>query len=305
MKIRIGVGTGVGQTLEQPSQFGEVVDLVESLGFDSLWVSDRVVGESLDPTVSLAIAAGRTSRIKLGANVWVLPGRDPYLMAKQLASLSLLSDGRLLPAFGLGSPHPADREPFGVAKGRRVAMFEEGLSVVRALWAGESIPHPHGGSALRLKPRPAEPLDIWFGARSEAALARTGRLADGWIGSFQTPRRARHCREVVLRGAEDAGRTFDLEHFGMTIMYARHQRTELGRFILSVLGGDDRSDSTDGGGDGYEAACYPCGADELVAVLNQHIDAGISKFVLSPADAPEDWGDELRWLREVTGPLET
>lgn len=271
------------------------MDFVEDLGFNSLWVSDRVVSESLDPTVSLAIAAGRTSRIKLGANVWVLPGRDPYLMAKQLASLSVLIGGRLLPAFGLGSPHPADREPFGVPRGRRVPMFEDDLSIIRTLWAGGSVPHPGEGKALRLKPTPSEPHSIWLGARSEGALQRTGRLADGWIGSFQTPAQASDCRDVILRSAEDAGRPFDIEHFGMTIMYARERRTEVGTFVVSVLSG----------GAYDEALCYPCGADQLLAVLRQHIDAGISKFVLSPADVPDDWDGELRWLRELTAPLET
>lgn len=295
MKIRIGVGTGAGQSLGGYDRFGLVVDLIESLGFDSLWVSDRVVGESLDPTVSLAIAAGRTSRIKLGANVFVLPGRDPFLMAKQLASIDQLSNGRMLPAFGLGSPHPSDRAPFGVPRGTRVASFESNLDLIRRLWAGESIPHPDGARPFRLKPTPTEPLDIWFGARNNAALERTGRLADGWIGSFQSPTAAANAKRVIDDAAAAAGRVVDPEHFGMTLLYGRTERTEIGEFIVSALADGDYDRDT----------MYPCGADQLVAVLQAHIDAGISKFVLSPADVPDDWEAELRWLREVTGPLET
>ena len=86
MKIRFGVGLGVGQSLDTPAQLGDVVDLLEALGFDSLWMSDRVTGGALDPIAALSFAAGRTTKLKLGTNVLVLPGRDPFLMARQLAA---------------------------------------------------------------------------------------------------------------------------------------------------------------------------------------------------------------------------
>src|SRR3546814_4960134 len=79
-----------------------MVDALEDLRFDSLWLSERVTGDSPDPVVALAVAAGRTQRLKLGFSVLVLPGRNPMLLAKELATLDRLSAGRLLPAFGLG-----------------------------------------------------------------------------------------------------------------------------------------------------------------------------------------------------------
>ncbi|MFN8170220.1 MAG: LLM class flavin-dependent oxidoreductase, partial [Candidatus Nanopelagicales bacterium] len=229
MKIRIGVGLGVGNTLSTPAEFGRVVDQLEDLAFDSLWMSDRVTGAALDPLVALAVAAGRTRRLKLGTNVLVLPGRDPFLMARQLAAIDQLSEGRLLPAVGLGSPSRADRAPFGVAKGTRAAAFEEALSVMRALWAeGGSVPHPDaGGKASTIDPKPTRPLEVWFGGRSTPALERAGRLSDGWIGSFQTPEETGAARSVIMDAATAAGRAIDDDHFGTTLFYARTHRTEL------------------------------------------------------------------------------
>ncbi|NLA34423.1 MAG: LLM class flavin-dependent oxidoreductase [Actinobacteria bacterium] len=302
MKVRIGLGIGSGQALGDSGRFGEVVDLVEALGFDSLWVSDRVVGESLDPVVALAVAAGRTARIKLGANVFVLPGRDPFLVAKQLASLDRLSGGRLLPAFGLGAPSRADRSPFGVGRGQRVAAFVESLDIIQTLWAGREVPHPDGGKPFALSPGPTRPLDIWFGARNDAALRRTGRRADGWIGSFQTPRQAAAARATIDGAADAAGRTVDPEHFGMTIVYARNTRTERGRLIVGSAVGSDGDLA--GHAPAEETEVYPCGAKELVAVIEAHVAVGVSKFVVTPLEVDGTWQDELRWLREVTGPLE-
>lgn len=299
MKVRIGVGLGVGNVLDGPSQLGAVVDRLETLGFDSLWMSDRVVGAALDPLTALAFAAGRTSHLKLGTNVSVLPGRDPFLMARQMAAIDQLSSGRFLPAVGLGSPSAADRPPFGVVTGTRARVFEEGLAIIRALWAeGGSVPHPDGGKAVRIDPRPTKPLEVWFGGRSTPALQRAGRLSDGWIGSFQSPEETGAARRVIVDAADAAGRTIDDDHYGTAVFYARERRTELGELVVSAL-------AQSGGGTYVPEVLLPLGADELTDVLAAYVAEGLSKFVLVPADRPDDWDAELSWLREVTSPLET
>jgi len=296
MKIRMGVGLGVGHTLDGPAQLGEVVDLLEDLSFDSMWMSDRVTGGALDPLAALAFAAGRTSRLKLGTNVVVLPGRDPFLLARQLAAVDQLSEGRLLPAVGLGSPSTADRPPFGVPRGRRAAMFEEGLAIMRELWReGGSVPHPDGGKPMTIDPKPTRPLEVWFGGRSDPALERAGRLSDGWIGSFQGPESCGAARRTIASAAAAAGRAVDDDHYGTAVFYARERRTELGELVVAALAQEEY----------VPEVLLPCGADELTAVLRDYVDVGLSKFVLVPGDRPDDWTAELRWLRDVTGPLET
>src|SRR5204862_442135 len=84
----------------------DLVDALERLGFDSLWLSERITGPAPDPLVGLAVAAGRTRKLKLGTSVMVLPGRNPALVAAEWATLDRLSGGRTLPAFGLGVADP-------------------------------------------------------------------------------------------------------------------------------------------------------------------------------------------------------
>src|SRR5690554_5588023 len=123
MKIRIGFGLGVRSQTTDPDRFVGMVGDLDRLGFDSLWVSDRLSGEALDPVVAMTMAAAHSTRLKFGMSVMVLPGRNPVVVAKQLASLDRLSGGRLLPAFGLGAPNAVEHQAFGVRREERAGLF--------------------------------------------------------------------------------------------------------------------------------------------------------------------------------------
>ena len=125
MKIRIGLGLGTRTQAGRPEVLGPVVEAAERLGFDSLWFSERVGGEAPDPVVAMTYAIARTTKLKVGMSVMVLPGRNPVLVAKELASLDVLSGGRLLPAFGLGVADPHEQQAFGVKRGERAKPFDE------------------------------------------------------------------------------------------------------------------------------------------------------------------------------------
>ncbi|MEY4362118.1 MAG: hypothetical protein RL391_1424, partial [Actinomycetota bacterium] len=190
MKIRIGYGFGVRTTLNDEG-FATVVDALEYLRFDSLWLSERIGGEAPDPLVAMSFAAGRTSRLKFGMSVMVLPGRNPVVLAKELATLDRLSNGRLLPAFGLGVADPQEQQAFGVAREERAKRFDEALTVLRKCWMDESVTH-HGTffhyDNLRVLPKPKQtPPEVWLGGIAPSELKRVGRLADGWLPSFVSP----------------------------------------------------------------------------------------------------------------------
>src|SRR5437763_16108533 len=141
MKVRIGYGLGT-QGLDEPGRrFLELVDALERCRFDSLWLSERVGGPAPDPLMGLAVAAGRTTRLKLGTSVLVVPGRNPALLAKELASLDVLSGGRMLPAVGLGVASPVEQQAFGVARGERAAWFDEVVPLLRQFWSGSAVDH--------------------------------------------------------------------------------------------------------------------------------------------------------------------
>jgi probable F420-dependent oxidoreductase len=289
VKVRIGYGLGT-QGLDEPGRrFAELVDGLERCGFDSLWLSERVSGPAPDPLVGLAVAAGRTSKLKLGTSVLVVPGRNPALLAKELASLDVLSGGRMLPAFGLGAANPVEQQAFGVERGDRAAWFDEAVPLLRRFWSGEAVDH-YGArfsyAGLRVLPRPTQdPFDVWLGGLAPSELRRVGRLGDGWLPSFLTPDEAAAGRVVVESAAADAGRSIDPEHWGALVIYAR---TGLPARLLDVVSA--RRPGVD------PAALFPVGLPAVRAHVEGFIERGFSKFVLVPVEEPSSWDAELESL---------
>ena len=200
MKIRFGVGLGADIG---PEDLSEIVDHLEAAGVDSLWFSELVYSPAVDPFVGMAFALARTKRLKVGTSVAVLPGRHPVLVAKQLASLAALAPKRVLPVFGLRSALPAERDLFVVPEGKRAAVFDESLRLLRIALRDDDATFTGDFFSVRevdVLPKPAVPLDIWLGGSTPAAFRRIGALGDGWLGSFLTPTEARQARHGHQRG---------------------------------------------------------------------------------------------------------
>ena len=204
--------------------FAATVDALEDLGFDSLWLSERIGGPNPDPIVGLAVAAGRTTRMKLGTSVQVLPGRNPALLAQSLASLDVLSGGRFLPGFGLGGVDPHEQQAFGVRREERAPLFDEVVPLLRRIWTEDAVTHAgprYTYTDLRVRPRPVQrPPDIWFGGRAPSELRRVGRLSDGWLASFTMPEECAAGRVVIEATAAEHGRRMDPEHYGAMVFAA-------------------------------------------------------------------------------------
>jgi alkanesulfonate monooxygenase SsuD/methylene tetrahydromethanopterin reductase-like flavin-dependent oxidoreductase (luciferase family) len=175
----------------------EFAEALEQSGFDGIWLSDLPVAPVLDPMLGLALAAGRTQRLRLGANIVPL-GRNPFLLAKELAQLDQLSGGRLLLSFVTGLGQAGEREALGIGDASRGDVLEEVLGLVRAWWAGESVTHRSerwSFTDLASPGRPVQdPLEVWLGGRGPQALDRVGRVADGWLGASPRPPIARAAR---------------------------------------------------------------------------------------------------------------
>ena len=290
MKIRVGYGLGTRTPTLDGGRFGELVDALEALRFDSLWLSERLTGECPDPLVGLAYAAARTAKLKLGTGVQVLPGRNPYVVAKQWASLDRLSDGRTLPAFGLGIADPREQAAFGVERRQRAALFDELLPKVRRLWLGEEV------DGVVVSPRPAQdPPDVWLGGAAPAELRRVGRLGDGWLPSFCTAEDVAAGRAVVEAAAAANERAIDPEHFGALIPYLPEPGPLPDALVAAVAARRPGADP---------AAIVPAGIDAIPALLDAFIAVGASKFVLVPVVEPDDWAGHLEALAAVVRPVE-
>jgi probable F420-dependent oxidoreductase len=297
MKIRIGFALGTGG-MGHDEQFDELLDCLERLGFDSLWLSERISGPVHDPLIGLAYAAGRVRRLKLGTSVLVLPGRNPALLAKELASLDRISGGRLLMAFGLGIDDPIERQAFGVERRERGPWLDEAMPLLRRFWSEGAVDHEgprftYRGVSIRPKPI-QQPLDLWLAGFGPLALRRIGRLADGWLPSLVTPDEAAAGRAEIQRAAAEADREVDPEHFGAIIVYARDRVPP-----AQVEAINSRRPGVD------PATLVPVGLDALRAQLERYVEAGISKFVVRPTDEPASWTAELEELAAKVLPLQT
>jgi probable F420-dependent oxidoreductase len=299
MKVRIGFGLGTSTDLHGPS-YGVVVDTLERLGFDSLWLSERISGPAPDPLVAMAFGAGRTSKLKFGTSVMVLPGRNPVVLAKELATLSTMSNGRLLPAFGLGAVDPVEQQAFGVERSERARLFDEMLEVMRHCWTGRPFTH-HGEryhyDEVTVLPAPAR-MDVWLGGIAPSELRRIGRLADGWLPSFVTPSDVAAGRSVIESVSAEHDREIEDDHYGVLIPYGFGPIPERLRRMLAKR----RPDLDDPG------ELVPSSWDELTALVQRFVDVGTSKFVVLPIVEPggvEGWVDHLTEAAAVLRPLET
>ena len=117
-KVRVGIGAGPSHD-DAATATRVLVDGAEARGLDSVWFPDRIAADEVEPVVALGWAAGRTTSLKLGTGVVVLPGRNPAVVAHQLASLAALAPRRILPVFGLRPATRAERTAYPVAGPRR------------------------------------------------------------------------------------------------------------------------------------------------------------------------------------------
>jgi probable F420-dependent oxidoreductase len=296
VKVRIGVGLG---TRSGAADFGAMVDDLERLRFDSLWLSERATGDAPDPMIGLAFAAGRTTKLKLGTSVQVLSGRNPALVAKEWASLDRLSKGRALPAFGLGVVDPNEQQAFGIAREQRASWFDEALPLIRRFWTEDAVDHDgvhFHYEALSIGPKPVQQApDVWLGGQAPSELRRVGRMGDGWLPSFCTPDDAAAGRPVVEEAADKAGRTIDPEHFGALVIYVNGE--DVPPILAAVV--NHRRPGLD------PSAVIPTGHAALRRQLEAFIERGFSKLVVVPVGDPASWTEELESLAATVLPLQT
>lgn len=297
----------VGPWLPNLADAKRLVELVDRCGYDSIWVGDHLAFAIpiLDPLIQLMQAATWSSRLQIGVGVYLLPLRHPASVAKQAATLDLLSQGRLLFGVGVGGEFPGEFELVDVPVKERGARLSEGIEVLRKLWSGEAVSHEgrfYSFPSTQMLPAPAQPggPPIWCGGRQPAALRRTGRLADGYVSYVVTPDMYREALQTIATAAESSGRQltrFDTGH----LLFARLDKSreaaiEKANASLSVRYAMDFRAATER----YAA----CGTPEDVAEqIDAFVRAGVRHIVMDFVGPYEEKEEQVAWFAESVKPL--
>ena len=304
MSVAIGYVPGAfGQGGDDPTFLRQLVELGDKFGYDSIWLSDRIVSDrfSLEPMIALSMVAAYSDRLKFGTSVLAMPLRNPVVLAKQIATLDFLSQGRFFPAVGLGQEEPEEYEACGVSKEDRAQRTDEAILLMRRLWEEDNVTHEGTffschNVAITPNPfiKPSTP--IWIGGRSTAAARRVGREGDGWLVSSATPGEIREGRDVVFSTAEEHGREIEDDHIGVLMGYYFASDTEDAVNKAHKYVTRHRPDA-------HFTEYSALGSKEQIGELIQkYIDAGAHKFVVRPLCAAEETVEQLEIMGQEVLP---
>lgn len=301
MTLTVAAGIGLMEyPFRSSAGFWRWVDVCERGGIDSIWQSDRIVSRVpiLEAMTAMAAIAGRTRRIKFGMNVIALALREPVLLAKQCATIDALSEGRLLPGFGIGSPRGAEWKAMNLDPSTRGRRTDEALEIIGRLWKGEQL--TYAGRHYQLADASIAPLPVqsslpmWIGGSSEAAVRRTAKYGTGWQAGSETPENTGRVIAAIKAEAAKIGRAIPEDHYGASFAYRFGSpdepaaRTMIERFEART--GRDASQHFVFGD-----------ADMIVERMARYVAVGATKFIVRPAaDGDEDMYEQtLRFADEV------
>ena len=282
MARTIAVGVGIMEyPFDTAAGFWKWVDLCESGGIDSIWQTDRMISRTpiLECMTALAAIAGRTKRIKFGVNVVSVAMRDPVLLAKQCATIDVLSQGRLLPGFGIGSPRGPEWIAMHLDPKTRGRTTDEALEIIHRLWSGEKFDFDGRHFKLtgaQIAPTPVQAdLPMWIGGSSDAAVRRTAKYGTGWQSGAETPATVGQVIADIKTAVVAAGRHIDEDHYGAALAYRFGGLDDPG--VSKVL--EEYKARTGREGRDY----FAMGDAELIANrIAEYVDVGACKFILRP-----------------------
>ncbi|MGH3321725.1 MAG: LLM class flavin-dependent oxidoreductase [Streptosporangiaceae bacterium] len=285
MTVRVGSLVFPQDLAVEPDEARRRVDAIADAGLDHVGVADHVSfrdGQGFDGLATAAVIAGLHPSIVIQTSVYILPLRPPVPIARQVSTLLQLAPGRLIFGVGIGGEDRHEVSICGIDPHTRGRRADEYLTVLRGLLSGEAVDFRGEFVELRsarVLPAPSSPPPILVGGRSGAALARTARLGEGWLGLWVSARRFAEATELVAKEAESIGRDdVDWQH---------------GLLVWCGLDSDPRSDIAERlarhlhafyGLDFTAFSRYtPCGTPEHVAEgLRPYVDAGARSITLIP-----------------------
>ena len=268
---------------EQRSLMGRIADA----GIDHTFTADHVSfrdGSGMDGLITLAALSGLEPRLGIHVGVYLLPLRHPMVAARQIATLAEAAPGRLTVGVGVGGDDRREVEVCDVDPATRGRRTDVALGLVRALLEGRTV---HGDGEFfrfqdgRIRPVPDPPVPLVVGGRSDAALERAGRLGDGWLAAWCSPRR--FAEGVARAEAAGAGREVDWRH-GLQLWLGAGASAEEGRsHVAETMERFYRMSF-----EPFERYT-PCGtAADIAEFLQPYVEAGATTLNLTPCGPDRD-----------------
>jgi probable F420-dependent oxidoreductase len=273
-------------------------EMAEALGYDAVWVSEHIAFHvpTFDAVTMMAALAARTSRVRIGSAIMLLPLRAPAAVAKSVSTVDIISGGRVTLGIGVGGEYPKEFEACGVPVSERGGRTDESIHILRTLWTQDSANY-HGRyfrfSDIAMRPKPVQPggPPIIVGGRSEAAQRRAARLGDGYMPYLYMPKQFADSLQCIRRHAAAAGRQLD------------PFQAALYQFIAVV----DTDEAAVEQADAYLSTTYnqPFGnlvrrycvvgtPETCIARLQSYVDAGAHHVILVPTT-----GDTARFVQQT------
>ena len=280
-----------GTALRSPFHVGKSAQQLESLGFDVLGCGEHVsfYGDTANAFISLSVAAGVTSTIRLMSTITLIPLYPPALLAKMGAALDVASDGRFMLGVGVGGEFPNEFDACGVPVKQRGSRTDDALEVVTRTWTDTGVNYEGRYTTLTdfsLKPLPLQKPrpPIWVSGRKDAAMKRAAKYGDGWLPYMYTPEQLAESVESIRQHGDAIGRDLSDFTFGLYIFTAVHEDNDtavkMAADKLSVQYSQDFSQLVHK----YALAGDP---DTCRARLQEYLDAGASFVFVSTACADD------------------
>ncbi len=277
----------------------------EALGYQFITTGEHVFfhGPTGNGLISLAAAAGATERIKLMSSITLVPLYPPALLAKQVAALDMVSNGRFNLGVGVGGEFAKEFEACGVPVNERGARTNEALEVMKRLWTEDNVSFEGkftklSGVTLAPKPTQKPHPPVWISGRSDAAMRRAARFGNGWLPYMYTPEKLAQSIETIDAHASEVGREDSVKP-GLFMFFAVHEDGERGsQMAAERLSAQYNQDFSALVGK-YALAGSP---DDCVARLREYIGAGARTVILSSACPADYMLENQRLLAEAVLP---
>jgi probable F420-dependent oxidoreductase len=301
--VKFGIAIGAYSSgVPTARELADFARTAEAVGFDSVQVGDHIQWHAPihEATAVMATFAAVTTRVRIASDVIILPLRDPVLIAKTIASLDVLSGGRMIFGVGVGGDHPAEYAAMRVPLGERGSRANESLDIIRGLFAHERFSYAGRHFSVEgasIAPRPLQPaLPIWVGGTSSAALRRAARHGDGWISAFASERKFARLADMLREFLTEEKRSPEQFTWGSFLFVnvdpdAARARAAAAEYVSRVYHLPGESIVERFGAAGSVESC----AERVQA----YVDAGVDYVVLSPVCGHREWSRQLAACGEL------